>query len=136
MSFEGQDLLSFFAEHRQIVQLFYRSDRRELVSLDALVGATTPLELRTAQLAPNCIRTLHRIELQLQHPFEGRHFFEVSGEGGKVIRNFLGGGCIPRTNLLAPHTPILADFWIFSDQAQLLDPESAASKEPRSGLVA
>ena len=37
---------------------------------------------------------------------------------------------------LAPHTPILADFWIFSDQAQLLDPESAASKEPRSGLVA
>ena len=32
--------------------------------------------------------------------------------------------------------PILVDFWIFSDQAQLLDPESAASKEPRSGLVA
>ena len=37
-------------------------------------------------------------------------------------------------------TPILADFWIFSDQyfnqAQLLGTESAASKEPRSGLVA
>ena len=33
-------------------------------------------------------------------------------------------------------TPVLADFWIFSDQAKLLDPvESAASKEPRSGLV-
>jgi len=33
---------------------------------------------------------------------------------------------------LAPTTPIWVDFWIFSDQAQLLDPESAAaaSKEP------
>ena len=40
------------------------------------------------------------------------------------------------TTLLAPTTPIWVDFWIFSDQAQLLDPESAASKEPRSGLVA
>ena len=38
--------------------------------------------------------------------------------------------------LLAVATPIWVDFWIFSDQAQLLDPESAASKEPRSGLVA
>ena len=38
--------------------------------------------------------------------------------------------------ILAPTTPIWVDFWIFSDQAQLLDPESAASKEPRSGLVA
>ena len=37
---------------------------------------------------------------------------------------------------LAPDTPIWVDFWIFSDQAQLLDPESVASKEPRSGLVA
>ena len=46
------------------------------------------------------------------------------------------GGRDPGLSFLAPHTPILADFWIFSDQAQLLDPESAASKEPRSGLVA
>ena len=30
---------------------------------------------------------------------------------------------------------IWVDFWIFSDRAQLLDPESAASKEPRSGLL-
>ena len=45
----------------------------------------------TAQLAPNCIRTLHRIELQLQHPFEGRHFFEVSGEGGEGDPEFFGG---------------------------------------------
>ena len=40
------------------------------------------------------------------------------------------------SRVLALGTPILVDFWIFSDQAQLLDPESAASKEPRSGLVA
>jgi len=40
------------------------------------------------------------------------------------------------TKFLAVATSILVDFWIFSDQAQLLDPESAASKEPRSGLVA
>jgi hypothetical protein len=40
------------------------------------------------------------------------------------------------SSILAVATSILADFWIFSDQAQLLDPESAASKEPRSGLVA
>ena len=51
-------------------------------------------------------------------------FFELSNINAIIIK------------LLAPHTPILADFWIFSDQAQLLDPESAASKEPRSGLVA
>ena len=37
---------------------------------------------------------------------------------------------------VAPDTPIWVDFWVFSDQAQLLDPESTASKEPRSGLVA
>ena len=41
-----------------------------------------------------------------------------------------------RVGFLAVATSILVDFWIFSDQAQLLDPESAASKEPRSGLVA
>ena len=41
-----------------------------------------------------------------------------------------------RPKFLGPATSILVDFWIFSDQAQLLDPESAASKEPRSGLVA
>ena len=41
-----------------------------------------------------------------------------------------------RNNFLGVATSILVDFWIFSDQAQLLDPESAASKEPRSGLVA
>ena len=47
-----------------------------------------------------------------------------------------GGRQAGMRNLLAPDTPIWVDFWIFSDQAQLLDPESAASKEPRSGLVA
>ena len=40
------------------------------------------------------------------------------------------------TSFCALATSIWVDFWIFSDQAQLLDPESAASKEPRSGLVA
>ena len=49
---------------------------------------------------------------------------------------FLRGSPLDRVNHLAVATPLLVDFWIFSDQAQLLDPESAASKEPRSGLVA
>jgi len=34
-----------------------------------------------------------------------------------------------RRIFLAPTTPIWVDFWIFSDQAQLLNPESAASKD-------
>jgi hypothetical protein len=48
----------------------------------------------------------------------------------------LGIPILLQFKLLAVATSILVDFWIFSDQAQLLDPESAASKEPRSGLVA
>jgi hypothetical protein len=41
----------------------------------------------------------------------------------------------PFSKFLAPVTSIWVAFWIFSDRAQLLDPESAASKEPRSGLL-
>ena len=53
----------------------------------------------------------------------------------KVALHFSGVNFMS-LNFLAPDTPIWVDFWIFSDQAQLLDPESVASKEPRSGLVA
>ena len=56
------------------------------------------------------------------------HIVMESGKGRKIfqdpklIKNIM-------TIFLAVATSILVDFWIFSDQAQLLDPESAASKD-------
>ena len=47
----------------------------------------------------------------------------------------LGLSCLPSPLPPSSYTPILADFWIFSDQAQLLDPERAASKEPEGAQI-
>ena len=92
------------------------------------------------QLSPQRTQALLRVTSStregLEQALDGQKKRQRPGDGQFFALHGREKDTGPLNKFLALATSIWVDFWIFSDQAQLLDPESAASKEPRSGLVA